>query len=166
MSNNGTENNRNALIEKTIRHHAEMIYRIAFQSLHNRADAEDVLQEVSIALVTKNAPLESEAHIKHWLIKTTLNKCRDLHKSFYRRGTEPLDEHTDIEAPEHKEVLEELFKLPRDYGVIIYLYYYEKYTIAEIGEILGKSPNTVSSSLQRARKKLKNLLLEGGYHNG
>ncbi|MBR1731405.1 MAG: sigma-70 family RNA polymerase sigma factor, partial [Ruminococcus sp.] len=121
-------------------------------------------QEVSVALVTKNAPLGDEAHTKHWLIRTTLNKCRDFHKSYYRRNTEPLDQHLDIEAPERNEILEEIFKLPKNYSTIIYLYYYEGYSIAEIAEILGKNPNTVSSSLQRARKRLKNLLEEGGFN--
>lgn len=165
MSKNGTENTRAELIEKTIRQYADMIYKIAFQSLKNRADAEDILQEVSVALVAKKAPLGDEAHIKHWLIRTTVNKCHDFQKSFYRRNTEPLEEHLDIEAPKQKEVMEEIFKLPKDYSTIIYLYYYERYTISEIAEILGKKPNTVSSSLQRARQKLKNILEEGGDYN-
>ena len=157
---NGTDKSREQLIEHAIRKHADMIYRIAYQSLKNRHDAEDILQEVSLCLVTKNAPLGDEAHLKNWLIRLTLNKCRDFHKSFFRKNSEPLDEHLELEAPERQEVLEEIFKLPRDYSVIIYLYYYEAYTISEIAEILGKNPNTVSSSLQRARKRLKKLIKE------
>ena len=75
--------------------------------------------------------------------------------------SEPLEEYTHLEAPEHREVMEELWLLPKDSRNIIYLYYYESYTIAEIARILGKNPNTVSSKLQRARKKLKALLTEG-----
>lgn len=58
-------------------------------------------------------------------------------------------------------VMDELNSLPTHYRNVIYLYYYEEYTIPEIAEILGKSKNTISSQLQRARKKLKKILEEG-----
>ncbi len=56
-------------------------------------------------------------------------------------------------------------QLPKDQRNVIYLYYYESYTIKEIAQILGKNSNTVSSSLQRARKKLKAILTEGADEN-
>lgn len=58
-------------------------------------------------------------------------------------------------------VMDELNSLSTHYRNVIYLYYYEEYTIPEIAEILGKSKNTISSQLQRARKKLKKILEEG-----
>ena len=58
--------------------------------------------------------------------------------------------------------MSELDKLPKQYSNVLYLYYYEEYTIPEISEILGKSKNTISAQLQRARKKLKKILEEGG----
>ena len=72
-----------------------------------------------------------------------------------------MEDYTHLEAPEQSEIIEEIRQLPKDYRKIIYLYYYESYTIAEIVKILGKNPNTVSSYLQRARKMLKALLTEG-----
>ncbi len=57
--------------------------------------------------------------------------------------------------------MEEIWQLPKNMRNVIYLYYYEDYTIAEIAGILRKNPNTVSSTLQRARRKLKDLLQEG-----
>ena len=56
--------------------------------------------------------------------------------------------------------MEEIRQLPETMRNVIYLYYYEEFTIAEIAKILGKNPNTVSSTLQRARRKLKDLLEE------
>ena len=154
---------RAELIEQTVRKYADMIFRLAYQNLKNYSDAEDILQEVSVALITKNAPLGDPEHLRSWIVRVTLNKCKDFHKAFWRRNTEPIDDHLELIAPEQQEVLEELFSLPDNYRLIIYLYYYEAFTISEIADLLGKSPNTVSSSLQRARKKLKKLLTEGGF---
>lgn len=148
--------------EKIIRLYADMIYRIAFQNLRNSADAEDIFQEVCMALLTKNAPLDDEVHIKHWLIRVTINKCNNFNKSTWQSKTDSISEHTDLIAPEAQFVMEELDKLPKKYSNVLYLYYYEEYTIPEIAEILGKSKNTISTQLQRARNKLKSILEEGG----
>ena len=53
------------------------------------------------------------------------------------------------------QMLDLLKQLPMDERNILYLHYYEGYTIKEIGIMLNKNPNTISSKLQRARKKLK-----------
>jgi RNA polymerase sigma-70 factor (ECF subfamily) len=64
---------------------------------------------------------------------------------------------------EEQGVLNEIWRLPVHYRNVVYLYYYEKYTVHEIAKILEIKDNTISSWLTRARKKLKNMLLEGGY---
>ena len=72
----------------------------------------------------------------------------------------PLQEQEQLLAREHSSVMEEIQQLPEMYRTIIYLYYYENYTLKEIAATLRKSINTVSSGLQRARKKLRNILTE------
>ena len=156
MSKLGTEE-----AEQIIRQYSDMIYRIAVHNLGNIADAEDILQDVCISLLTKCPKQRDPEHIKAWLIRVTINKCNSLHRLAWRRRRESLEDYTHLEAPEQSEIMEEIRLLPKDYRNIIYLYYYESYTIAEIAKILGKNPNTVSSYLQRARKKLKALLTEG-----
>lgn len=148
--------------EKLVRQYADMIYRIALHNLKNPTDAEDIFQEVCMALLTKNAPLYDDVHIKHWLIRVTINKCSNFSKSLWQSRTESIHDHTELTAPETQFVMEELDKLPPHYRNIIYLYYYEDYTVPEIAEIMSKSKNTINSQLQRARKKLKKLLEEGG----
>lgn len=151
--------------EKIIREYADMIYHIALHNVKNTADAEDIFQDVCIALITKNPPIDDKEYLKRWLIRVTINKCNSFHRLFWQKNTESIEVRTELEAPRQKEVMEELWQLPKNDRNIIYLYYYESYTIAEIAEILKKNPNTVSSGLQRARKKLKNILIEGGYNN-
>lgn len=154
-----TEHNSRA--EDIVRKYADLIYRVAYQNLQSRADAEDIFSEVCLVVLTKNPPEDSEEHLRKWLITVTLNKCRNLRKSWWRTRIDSIEDHLDIPSPEdNREVMEELKQLPGNYRNVIYLYYYEEYTIAEIGEILGKSPNTVSTWLRRARKKLKDILEE------
>lgn len=159
-------NERAVLIEKRIRQFADMIYRIACQNTSSYSDAEDILQEVSIAMVTKNAPLEDEEYLKRWLIRVTINKCRDMYRHLKLIETEPLELHEDIPSEEKEDFLEEIHKLPEQYRTIIYLYYYENYSIKEIAAILDKSINTINSGLQRARKQLKIILTEEGFCYG
>lgn len=140
---------------------SDMIFRIAYQNLCNYTDAEDVVQEVFLSLLKSSKSFESKEHLKAWLIKVTVNKCIDIRKSFFRKNTVPLDDQIISYTDKESSVMEEIFKLPKDYRNIIYLYYYEGYTVKEIAEILGKNQNTVNSKLQRGRKKLKNLLVKG-----
>lgn len=147
--------------EEVIREYADMIYRIALHNLKNSADAEDVLQEVAIALLTKNAPLFDDAHIKNWLIRVTLNKCKNFHRSVWQSRTEPLSLQTDKAVENDSSMTEILSVLPVRDRNIIYLYYFEEYTVAEIAELLGVNKNTVNSRLQRSRKKLKEILMDG-----
>ncbi len=147
--------------EKIIRQYADMIYRIAMHNLKNPADAEDIFQEVCLTLLTKNAPLFDDVHIKNWLIRVTINKCKNFIKSHWQSKTEALDLSRENSNETQNLIPELVYSLPKKYRNIVYLYYYEEYTVPEIAEILGENKNTVNSRLQRARKKLKEILEEG-----
>lgn len=147
--------------EEIVREHADMIYRIALQNVKNPDDASDIFQEVCLSLLTKNAPLSDDVHIKNWLIRVTINKCKNFRKSLWQNKIEPIENHLELASHQDESVMEEIYSLPKNYRNVIYLYYYEEYTIGEIASILGKSQNTVNSQLQRARKKLKKILEDG-----
>ena len=147
--------------ERIIRQYSDIIYRIAVHNCQISADAEDIMQEVFIELLTKCPCPDDPEHLKAWLIRVTINKCRSLHRLAWRRKSVPLEECAELAQPEQSSVMEEIWQLPETMRNVIYLYYYEDYTIAEIAKILGKNANTVSSTLQRARRKLKDILEEG-----
>ena len=97
----------------------------------------------------------------------TINACKDLLKSFFKSRTLPLDSVTEkAEEPglDHGDVLEAVLSLPRKYKDVVYLYYYEEYSAAEIGSILHKNVNTVYTLLNRGRQALKTKLEEVGEH--
>ena len=155
--------------EAVFRRYADMIYRVALHNLDDPADADDILQEVCLVLLTKKIP-EDEEHLKSWLIRVTINKCRDLSRSFwrrnrksiddYRRNRKSIDDYKELEAENPPEIMAELQSLSESYRNIIYLYYYEEYTVSEIAQLLRMNVNTVKSGLRRARDQLKKLLTE------
>ncbi len=148
--------------EKIIRKYSDMIFRIACQNTGSMQDAEDILQDVALALLEKDAPLYDESYIKPWLIRVTINKCKNLRKSAHKRKTESLENYLHLKSPEDKRIWDDIMELPQNYRNALYLFYYEGYSLEEIGNIMNKKPATVGSWLHRARKKLKSIILEGG----
>ena len=152
---------------RAIGQYGDMVRRLCLVHLKNPADTEDIFQNVFLKYVLSPVVFESPEHEKAWLIRVTINACRDLVKSFFRSRTVPLEELLDQPAPlseEHREVLEAVLALPRKYRDAVYLYYYEGYRAAEIGKLLGKNVNTVYTLLERSRKLLRDQLEGGGSH--
>ena len=144
----------NEIVDK----YSAMIFRIAYQNLHNLYDAEDIMQEVFIKLICKKHIFADHEHIKAWLIRVTINMCINYKKSLSKQRTVSLEEF-DIEFTDsEKGILEELWLLEQEDRTILYLYYYEGYKIKEIAKILQQKQNTVNSKLTRARKKLKAIM--------
>lgn len=141
--------------------YSDTLIRIAYQNTKNMSDAEDIVQEVYIKLMKCHKSFKSMEHLKAWLIRVTINRCKDHFKSAWFRKTTELKEDAVLIHQESEPVMEEIFMLERMDRNIVYLYYYEGYTIKEIAQILKMKENTVSSKLQRARKKLKIILQEG-----
>ena len=154
MLNIQTEKQYNKIVEN----YSDMIFRIAHQYLYNKYDAEDIVQEVFVKLLSRKVIFKDEEHVKSWLIRVTINQSLDYKKSLVKRSTVPIE---NMEIPfEHKEegILEELQLLKEDERNILYLYYYEGYKIKEIAKILKQKQNTINSKLTRARKKLKEIM--------
>lgn len=152
---------------RAIERYGDMVRRLCLVHLKNPADTEDIFQNVFLKYVLSPVVFESPEHEKAWLIRVTLNACKDLVKSFFRSRTVPLEELLDQPAPlseERREVLEAVLALPQKYRDAVYLHYYEGYTAAEIGKLLGKNTNTVYTLLTRAREQLRETL--GGDRDG
>ena len=152
---------------RAIERYGDMVRRLCLVHLKNPADTEDIFQNVFLKYVLSPVVFESPEHEKAWLIRVTLNACKDLVKSLFRSRTVPLEELLDQPAPlseEHREVLEAVLALPPKYRDAVYLHYYEGYTAAEIGKLLGKNTNTVYTLLTRAREQLRKTL--GGDRDG
>lgn len=145
-------------VNHALEKYADMIRRVCFYHLKNHADTEDVFQNVFLKYMLYDGVFASAEHEKAWLLRVAINECKDFLKSFFRRSMAPLEAVAELEAQlpdDHREVLEAVLSLPKQYKDVIYLHYYEGYTASEIGKILGKKENTVYSLLSRGRGILK-----------
>ncbi len=139
----------------------DTVYRIALHNTSNFSDAEDVTQEVFIRLLETNKAFRDSEHIKAWLIRVTINLCRDKMKKTSRETL--VDNVLPLKTNEDKpDVLEAVKALSENYRNTIYLHYYEGYTAKEIGKILGAKESTVLSWLSRGRDALRKEL-DGGF---
>lgn len=152
-------------VNQAIDKYANMVKRICLVNLKNQQDTEDVFQEVFIKYALKSPDFTSAEHEKAWLIRVTLNACRDLIKSFFRSKTVGIDQLLEQAAPQIEkdyDLMKAVLELPRKYREVIYLHYYEEYKAADIGKILNMKVNTVYSNLSRGRKMLRESLGDQG----
>ena len=139
--------------------YSDTVYRAAVHHCSSSADAEDVVQDVFEKLLRYRGGFSSEEHLKAWLLRVAINRCHDLTRAS-RRSARLLDETMPAPAAADGSVLEAVRALPEQYRNAIYLHYYEGYTAAEIGRMLGAPTNTVLSWLHRARALLHTMLEE------
>ena len=142
--------------------YSDMIFRIAYSYTNNRQDAEDIVQDMFLKLIELEKTFKSDEHEKAWIIRVTVNLCKNRLRLFWNRNTCSLTEMAETANFDDKDgfVLEAVMKLSENYRIIIYLYYYEGYKTAEIAHILKKRESSVRSALHRAREQLRIIFKE------
>lgn len=167
----GSDMRDEALFTREVNAYKGTMYRLAFGYLQNRADAEDVVQNVLLKLYCSERRFESEEHVKRWLIRVTVNECTSLYRVL-RRRPESIDDYVETiaapDAPDGGEqadlargLAKKVLRLSARYRDVVYLYYYEGCSTREVAEALGVPEATVRTRLARARRRLKDILEEG-----
>ena len=149
--------------ERLAEKYLDCIYRVAVNGCKNYADAEDVVQNTFVKLWERTDNFEDDDYARKWLIRVAVNECHSLWRSGWKRHTAYLEEITEepvFSSPEKSSLFYAVQELPYKYRQIVYLYYYEEYSIREIGGMLKLSETAVKSRLLRARQKLKSDLKE------
>ena len=149
--------------ERLVETYADLILRLSYTYLSHTQDAQDVCQTVFLKLLERAPVFAGPDHEKAWIIRTTVNTCKDLLKSHWRKTTAPM-EAAAVPAPEAEDgsLLAAVNLLPPKYRLVIYLYYFEGYSAQEIARLLGCPRTTVSTQLRRGREQLKPLLESEG----
>ena len=142
--------------------YATDVLRVAYYYLGDRQRAEDVTQDVFVKLMTRHPALEAGRE-KAWLLKVTLNRCRDLWRGAWMKRV--VLGHPSFElfpAPdeigqiaESASLAEAVNRLPAEFKEVVLLHYYQGFGVSEIAEMLEIAEGTVSSRLSRARKRLQ-----------
>ena len=141
----------------------DRLFAAAFQVCGNAADAEDAAQEALLRYHLSDKEFENQEHIRAWLLRVAVNWAKNISRSFWRRNTVPLEEYMEtleFDSQESREIFREVMALPEKYRLVIHLYYYEDYSVQEIGRILGISESNVKVRLSRGRQMLKATLQE------
>ena len=151
-------------LEYYIRNFRKSVYSAVLCYVRNPSDAEDITQNTFLKLYTYSKPFNGDEHVKAWLLRCAINECKNHLRSHWYRFSAPLEVINDMTCTDNidndDKMLGIMKMLSKNNRIALYMYYYEGYTIEEIGHILGVSSNTVSSRLHRGRQQLKKLLSE------
>ena len=152
-------------MEEVIEQYSTMLFRLSMVRMQNREDAQDVVQDTFLRLLTqvkKGKTFREEEHLKAWLLTVATNRGKSILIMAWNRKTEGMEVLNDMAAPEQKTdyAYEYVMRLPEKYRVAINLFYYEQLTTEQIAEIMKTKPATVRSYLHRGREKLKKMMEE------
>ena len=150
-----------------MRLHGGAVYRLALCRTQNAADAEDVYQDGFLRLFQQEAADWDSERTRAWLLRTTVNRCADIHRFRLRRPVLALEDIPEVARPVDDggaELWDAVARLPEKLRTVVHLHYAEGYSTEEIAALLGLPPATVRTRLRRARLKLKDLL--GGNEDG
>ncbi|ERJ13332.1 sigma-70 family RNA polymerase sigma factor [Haloplasma contractile] len=165
----------NEEIERLINEYGNDVLRTAYLYLKKKSLAEDAFQEVFIKVYENYDSYRGDSSEKTWIIRITINVCKDLLKSTWFKKVLTFNEKEEhflnlIEQDHNTQVdndlLEFVLTLPEKYREVIILYYYQGFDTNEIASILKTKPTTVRSRLKRAKEKLKIDLTREGSFNG
>ena len=158
-------------IERMIDEYGNDVLRTAYMYLRDNQKAEDAFQEVFIKVFNNYDKFKGDCSEKTWLIRITINTCKDMIKSFWSQKVIQEDEYINnimdegienkaIDNIENELLYKKVLGLPDQHKDIIILYYYHSYSTVEIGRILKIPEGTVRSRLARAREMLKKQIVE------
>ncbi len=140
--------------------YADVLYRLALVNVNNPSDAEDIVHDVFIKWFEHHPVFNGDAHEEGWLVKVTVNSCRDFNRKKARRSHDSIDEihHIKSEDKEPSFVIESLAQVPERYRSVLVLHYLEDYSVAQISKAFGLSQSAVKMRLSRGREILKNII--------
>ena len=158
-------NTRLQELEKLVRSQQDKLFAIAYVRLGNRADAEDILQDVFLKLFRSEENLRHISNLEHYLIRSVCNKCRD-----YQRARQynmlPIDDAGQIPIPEDDRPIHEEFLriskllegLSEEQQEVVRLKCTDGLKFRDIARILDIPEATAKSRYRYAIEHIKNSL--------
>ncbi len=151
--------------------HGGTVYLVALSQTRSHADAQDVSQDVFLRLFTSDTEFSNDEHLRAWLLRVTINRSHELHRSPWRRCMALSDEGIDllpssepdpadaaVDALEQSPVWIALKALPERLRTVVLLHYVEAYPTETIARIVGCPAATVRTRLYRARAQMRRRL--------
>ena len=151
--------------------HLNDLYRAAARLLMNRDEAEDLVQEVYLQAWKSYDRYEQGTNCKAWLFKILFHKLDHHRRRKFARAKFTTDSNDEMltsvayEPPvnhclKDEEIIAALNRLPENYRAVILLADVEEFSYKEIAELLTIPIGTVMSRLSRARRQMRQLLVQ------
>lgn len=157
-------------LEELIHEYGNDVLRTAYLYINDMQAAEDIFQEVFIKINQSVKGFNGRSSIKTWIIRITINMCKDYLKSAYHRRVVPIldfkedqivseDSYDDIlKASEAETVRKVVQELPSQYKEVVICVYYQEMSMKEAAKVLKIPEGTVKTRLLRAKERLKKSL--------
>jgi len=163
-----------------VERYQSLVYSIAYRMIHDRAEAEDMAQEVFLKAFRTLDTFREEASFKTWICRIATNRCIDWKRKHASRtqltaGVEEADAlPDDAETPEQtilrrerqSQVRDVIDGMPEKYRAILLMYHFQGMTYKDIAESEGISSRTVETRLYRAKQMLRTAMEGGGAGDG
>lgn len=158
-----------AVFEELVEEYGARVQALARRLLGWSDGADDVAQDVFLALLNKGASYRGDAAIWTFLTAVTVRRCRSLQRRAWlyekfvkrfaprREHDEPAVLSSEVEGTASL-VRNAIRDLPAIYREVVVLHYFEELSVAELASVLGVRRNTVEVRLTRARKLLEKSL--------
>ncbi len=172
-----------AALEALIKKHQEWIYNIVLRMVGSPQDAQDVVQEIFIKLITKLSTFEKRSSFRTWLYRIVVNHVLTMRRRPWERMFSSFDKQADLidslapsdsELPRRNPVEEQLLVwearagclsgmllcLDRPQRMALVLSTFFGADSALGGDLLETTPENYRQILSRARKQLANFMNE------
>lgn len=157
-------------IEQLLNDYGNSIFRMCFLYLKDYHLAEDAAQDTFIKAMYSYDSFQNRSSEKTWLTQIAINTCKNMMRTnwFQLSRNELKDDMLNLDDSyeaiiEADSISKAIMQLRTNDRKFILLYYYQELSMREIAQITGRSENSVIQCVNRARGRLKKILLEVGY---
>ena len=143
-------------LESIIVREQDMLFRFAYMRVGRRADAEDIVQDVFLKLFRSSENLKSVRNVKHYLIRSISNACKDFHRR--KQDILPLEKaEREMVSDDDLKMYEEYLRitalartLPSEQSEVLYMKCIDGLKFREISDVLDIPEATVKSRYRYA----------------
>lgn len=156
-------------LETLVREYSDALVRYAYCIVQDWATSEDIMEETIVTLILKPKRFENDAAFHAYLYRVARNKSLDFLRA-KRHDDVPLADVENVlsfqgetellRRLEQEQLYQSMQRLPSAYRDVLYLSYFDGFTITEMTGILKKSKKQIYNLLERAKKALKQLLIK------
>ena len=150
-----------------------MVFTLAMRMVKNREEAEEIAQDTFLKIYNGLEGFKGNSKFSTWVYKIAYYRSLDYLKKLGRgMDSTSIELFTEKQAAQEEDIVKRLEEsersksikdalqfLPGDDGILITLHYYEELSLVEISQVMGISVNNVKVKLFRARKRLKQILI-------